>query len=73
MENEYYRVSKDKLLYLLRRDAELKALEWAGVDNWNGAYMGYMNYLQEFFGEDYDGLHDFQDVAQKQLKEYAKV
>lgn len=76
MEKEYYKISKNELLYFLRRDAELDILKWDGVDNWSGFGVSYTEYLKEFFGTDYDEeveSLDLHDVAQERLKEYTKI
>lgn len=73
MEKEYYKISKDKLLYLLRRDAKLDLLEKDGVDNWDGYYDSYSTYLEEELGLDYNEESEMRDVALKRLKQYEKI
>ena len=75
--NEYYKISRKRLLELLEADAKLEALENGGVDNWewSGASMeGYLlSYIQEIHPDMEDDDRDdfwFDSIAEERLRNY---
>ena len=78
-DNEYYKISKKRLLELLEADAKLEALENGGVDNWewSGASISdyLLNYIQEIHPDMEDDDKDdfwFDSIAEERLKNYEK-
>ena len=76
-DNEYYKISKKRLLELLEADAKLEALENGGVDNWewSGASMSdyLLSYIQEIHPDMEDNDKDdfwFDSIAEERLRNY---
>lgn len=76
-DNEYYKISKKRLLKLLEADAKLEALENGGVDNWEWYGTSICDYLLDIANEvipdasddDKDDFY-FEDIAIMRLRNY---
>lgn len=74
----YFKISGDKLITLLKNNHMLKALQQAGVDNWNwygDALNNYLSFYKNIEIYDPDGElsdFDFEDLAYCDLDRYAE-
>ena len=66
-DNEYYKISKKRLLELLEAEAILDALESGGVDNWEWYGMSRHDFLNGC------GKKDFDEFAEDKLCRYPKI
>ena len=78
-DNEYYKISKKKLLELLEADAKLEALENGGVDNWEWSGASMSDYLLSYIQEIHPDMEDddkddfwFDSIAEERLRNYEK-
>jgi hypothetical protein len=78
-DNEYYKISKKRLLKLLEADAKLEALENGGVDNWEWSGASMSDYLLSYIQEIHPDMEDddkddfwFDSIAEERLKNYEK-
>ena len=66
----YFIITEDRLLELLKREAQLDALECGGVDNWPWYYESIKNYIEcDDEVEDLDQAYN-NYVYDKMLKEF---
>lgn len=61
LENGRFELTEEELVNLFVAEAELDALEYAGVDNWEG-YDYRWDYLEE------DGFETFREYAEDKVK-----
>ena len=78
-DNEYYKISKKRLLKLLEADAKLEALKNGGVDNWEQSGASMEDYLLSYIQEIHPDMEDddkddfwFDSIAEERLKNYEK-
>jgi len=76
-DNEYYKISKKRLLQLLERDSLLEALENGGVDNWEWHGASVCDYLHDYIQEVHPDMEDddkddfwFDRIAEERLINY---
>ena len=75
--NEYYKISRKRLLELLEADAKLEALENGGVDNWEWSGASMEDYLLSYIQEIHPDMEDdnkddfwFDSIAEERLRNY---
>jgi hypothetical protein len=66
LENGRFELTEEELIKLFEAEAELEALEYAGVDNWIG-YDYRWDYLEE------DGFETFREYAEDKVKKSLKL
>ena len=67
LKDKYCIISATRLLNLLASEWELNALEYAGVDNWEGFGINFEDYIENYcetFGCEYEKDMSFLDIAE---------
>lgn len=69
-ETKWYKINEEALLELLCNNAELMALSYGGVDNWDWYGYSIRDYLRNAENANYATL---KDMAMDQLKDFERV
>lgn len=67
LKNKYCIISATRLIQLLESKWKLQALEFAGVDNWEGYGINFEDYIEDYcekFGCSYEEDMSFLDIAE---------
>lgn len=73
---KYYKISGKDLKYLIESRARLEALEAGGVDNWSWYSESYSDYLadmKEEYNIPIEEDLDFEDIANREIKNFEEV
>ena len=73
---KYYKINEEDLKYFIECRARLEALESGGVDNWSWygeSYSDYLTDMKEVYNMDKEDELDFEDIANKEIKNFQEV